>query len=59
MIELPALSVALPLAAVCALAFSIETALGFGATLISVALGSFVLDLDALLPALAPLNLAL
>lgn len=59
MIDLPTLAVALPLALICALAFSIETALGFGATLISVALGSFVLDLDALLPALAPLNLAL
>ena len=59
MIDLPTLSVALPLAVICALAFSIEAALGFGATLIAVALGSFVLDLDALLPALAPMNLAL
>jgi uncharacterized protein len=59
MIDLPTLAVALPLVVICALAFSIETALGFGATLISVALGSFVLDLDALLPALAPLNLCL
>jgi uncharacterized membrane protein YfcA len=59
LLDLPTLSVALPLAVICALAFSIETALGFGATLISVALGSFVLDLDALLPALAPLNLTL
>ena len=52
MIDLPTLSVALPLVVICALAFSIETALGFGATLISVALGSFVLDLDVLLPAM-------
>ena len=59
MIDLPTLAVALPLALICVLAFSIETALGFGATLISVALGSFVLDLDELLPALAPLNLSL
>ncbi len=59
MIDLPTLSIALPLAAICFLAFSIETALGFGATLISVALGSFVLDLEHLLPALAPMNLAL
>jgi uncharacterized membrane protein YfcA len=55
----PALEVALPLAIVCALAFTIETALGFGATLITVALGSFFLDLAAILPALVPLNLVL
>jgi uncharacterized membrane protein YfcA len=41
------------------LACSVETALGFGATLISVALGSLILPVPALLPALVPLNLAL
>ncbi len=55
----PALEVAVPLAIVCALAFTIETALGFGATLITVALGSFFLDLAEILPALVPLNLVL
>ncbi len=55
----PALEVVLPLALVCTLAFTIETALGFGATLITVALGSFFLDLDEILPALVPLNLVL
>jgi uncharacterized membrane protein YfcA len=55
----PALEVVLPLALVCTLAFTIETALGFGATLITVALGSFFLDLEHILPALVPLNLVL
>lgn len=48
-----------PIAVVCALAFTIEAALGFGATLVTVALGSFFLDLDVLLPAIVPLNLVL
>ncbi|MBX7190541.1 MAG: sulfite exporter TauE/SafE family protein [Sandaracinaceae bacterium] len=55
----PALDIAIPLALVCALAFTIETALGFGATLVTVALGSFFLDLEHILPALVPLNLVL
>lgn len=55
----PALEVVIPLAVVCTLAFTIETALGFGATLITVALGSFFLDLEQILPALVPLNLVL
>ena len=55
----PALSVVVPLALVCALAFAVETALGFGAALIAVSLGSFFIDLGELLPALVPLNLAL
>jgi len=55
----PALEVVIPLAVVCSLAFTIETALGFGATLITVALGSFFLDLEQILPALVPLNLVL
>lgn len=55
----PALDIALPLALVCALAFAVETALGFGAALITVALGSFLVDLGELLPAFVPLNLCL
>lgn len=47
------------LAAVVLGAFAVETALGFGATLISVALGSLILPIPALLPALVPVNLAL
>lgn len=49
----------LALAAVVLAAFTVETALGFGATLISVALGSLILPIEELLPALVPLNLAL
>lgn len=59
MIAWPSPEVVLPLALVCTLAFTIETALGFGATLITVALGSFFLDLSEILPALVPLNLVL
>jgi uncharacterized membrane protein YfcA len=40
-------------------AFTVETALGFGATLIAVALGSILLPIQTLLPSLIPLNLAL
>lgn len=47
------------LALVVVVAFSIETALGFGATLISVALGAWILPIPQMLPALVPLNLAL
>jgi uncharacterized membrane protein YfcA len=47
------------LAVVVLAAFVIETALGFGATLISVALGSVLLPIPLLLPVLVPLNLAL
>lgn len=59
MFELPALSLAMPLALAAFLGFSVETVLGFGATLITVAIGSFFVDLDLLLPAIAPLNLML
>lgn len=47
------------LALVVLTAFTVETALGFGATLITVALGSIFLPIDALLPAIVPLNLSL
>ncbi len=59
MLQLPPLDLALPLALAAVLAFSVETALGFGATLILVAIGSFFADLGTLLPAIAPLNLLL
>src|SRR5262245_29563931 len=55
----PALSLALPLACIVAVAFAVETALGFGAALITLALGSFLIDLEELLPALVPLNVVL
>lgn len=42
-----------------ALAFTSETALGFGATIITVALGSFFMPLNDLLPAFVPLNVGL
>lgn len=47
------------LAGVVLTAFAVETALGFGATLIAVALGSLLLPIQTLLPSLVPLNLAL
>lgn len=55
----PSLSIVLPLVLVCTLAFTIETALGFGATLITVALGSLFLGIEPILHALVPLNLLL
>ncbi len=59
MVSWPTLGVAIPLALACAVAFTSEAALGFGATLIMVAAGSFFVDLELLLPALVPVNLAL
>lgn len=59
MIELPALTLVVPIALAAFLGFSVETVLGFGATLIAVAIGSFFVDLETLLPAIAPLNLML
>jgi uncharacterized protein len=52
-------SLALVLVGVVALAFAIEGALGFGATLVAVTLGAFFVPVDALLPAFLPLNLVL
>jgi uncharacterized membrane protein YfcA len=49
----------LALIAIVALAFTIESALGFGATVVTVTLGAFFLPIDQLLPAFAPLNVAL
>lgn len=47
------------LAVIVAFAFAVETALGFGATLIAVSLGSGILPITELLPAFVPLNLLL
>lgn len=42
-----------------ALAFCVEATLGFGATVLAVSLGAFVVDVRELLPALVPVNAAL
>lgn len=47
------------LIAIVTVAFATETAIGFGATLITLALGSLVAPLDELLHAVVPLNVAL
>lgn len=44
---------------VVALAFTVEAALGFGATVIAVALGALVWPIDTLLPAFVPVNVLL
>lgn len=59
MLALPDLAVLVPLSLAAMLGFAVETVLGFGATLIAVAAGSFFVDLRLLLPAIAPLNLTL
>ena len=47
------------LAAVVALAFTIEATIGFGATVITVALGALFLPIDALLPVYIPVHIML
>jgi uncharacterized membrane protein YfcA len=47
------------LLAIVALGFSVEGTLGFGATVIAVALGSLLVPIDRLLPAFVPLNMCL
>lgn len=47
------------LALVVTAAFAVETALGFGATLVAVALGSFLAPIETILPAFLPLNVVL
>lgn len=47
------------LAVVVLAAFTVETALGFGATVVTVALGSFFVPIEAILPAFVPVNVAL
>lgn len=58
--HLPALGDVLAIGGVLMTAFAVETALGFGAGLIMVALGSFVLgDLNEILAIVVPLNLVM
>jgi hypothetical protein len=45
--------------AIVTLAFTVEATLGFGATVVAVALGSLVVPIDALLPAFVPVNVVL
>lgn len=47
------------LVAVVALAFTVETALGFGATVVTVALGAMLVPIGQVLPAFVPLNMVL
>lgn len=56
---LPSVETLALLVAVVALAFTVEGALGFGATVIALTLGAFVVPMDTLLPALVPLNMVL
>jgi uncharacterized membrane protein YfcA len=44
------------LGAVVLLAFAVEATIGFGATVVAIALGAFLLPIDALLPVFLPLN---
>lgn len=47
------------LIAIVAVAFTIETALGFGATVVTVAIGSMLAPIDVILPVFVPLNIVL
>lgn len=47
------------LVAIVALAFTVEAAVGFGATIVTVALGSMLTRVDAILPAFVPVNVVL
>ena len=47
------------LASIVALAFAVEACVGFGATIITVALGSLLVPIERLLPVFIPLNVAL
>lgn len=47
------------LALVVLAAFTVETALGFGATVVTVALGSFLAPIETILPSFVPINVAL
>lgn len=55
-LEAPAL---FGLVVIVAFAFTVEAALGFGATLVTVSLGALFVPLDQLLPAFVPLNVVL
>jgi uncharacterized membrane protein YfcA len=47
------------LGAVVLVAFAVEGTIGFGATVVTVALGAFLLPIEALLPAFVPVNMVL
>lgn len=47
------------LALIVALAFTVESAIGFGATVITVSLGALIVSLSTVLPAYIPVNMAL
>lgn len=47
------------LVCIVALAFTVEGALGFGATVVTVTLGAFLVPIETLLPAFVPLNMVL
>jgi uncharacterized membrane protein YfcA len=49
----------IPLSLIVALAFIVEAALGFGATVVTVSLGALLVPIDRLLPAFVPLNVIL
>ena len=55
----PVIATWAPLVVVVALAFATEAALGFGATVLTVALGQLLLPIDRLLPAFVPVNIVL
>lgn len=52
-------STQLLLALIVALAFTVESAIGFGATVITVSLGALIVSLSSVLPAYIPVNMAL
>jgi uncharacterized membrane protein YfcA len=54
-----AASTIVALAVVVLAAFAVEAALGFGATVVTVALGAFLVPIESLLPAFVPLNMVL
>lgn len=54
-----AASTTVALAGVVLAAFAVEAALGFGATVVTVALGAFLIPIETLLPAFVPVNMVL
>ncbi len=52
-------TVTLLLGIIVGVAFTVEAALGFGATVVAVSLGAFLLPIELLLPAFVPLNLVM
>jgi uncharacterized membrane protein YfcA len=54
---IPSIEILVVLAAILALAHTIETCLGFGATIVALSLGAFLLPVETLLPALVVIGL--